>query len=187
MLSYWQQTKLCVRRRVQLALGDLPSLLIPIAAYIIQVSACVAHMFMPWSSDRISPAQAIIIGSTFYRITNDNTGFFSRGGVLFFAVFFNALQALSEITTAFSQRPIVVRQRGFAMVHPSCDALAQLLVDIPVKFVTVLIFDIIIYFFSNLSTALASQFFVFLLFTYLISLTMISESAVSSRSLSRLT
>ena len=179
MLSYWQQTKLCVRRRVQLALGDLPSLLIPIAAYIIQVSTYIAPMSAPHRLIAL-PLQAIIIGSTFYRITNANTGFFSRGGVLFFSVFFNALQALSEITTAFSQRPVVVRQRGFAMVHPSCDALAQLLVDIPVKFVTVLIFDIIIYFFSNLSTALASQFFVFLLFTYLISLTMISESPSSS-------
>lgn len=60
------------------------------------------------------------------------------------------------------------------MVHPSCDSLAQTLVDIPIKFFLVLIFDVILYFFTNLSTELASQFFVFFLFTYITTLTMIA-------------
>lgn len=61
VISYWQQTRLCIRRRVQLALGDIPSLVIPIIAAIIQ---------------------AIIMGSTFFRIPDSTIGFFSRGGVI---------------------------------------------------------------------------------------------------------
>lgn len=67
VISYWQQTQLCIKRRIQLAKGDLPSLLIPIIASIIQ---------------------AIIIGSTFFRISNSTSGFFSRGGVILY-VFLN--------------------------------------------------------------------------------------------------
>lgn len=99
VITYWQQTKLCIRRRLQLAWGNKPSLLIPII---------------------VSVIQSIIIGSTFFRIPDSTSGFFSRGGVLFFAILFNAFQAMAEITVSYAQRPVIVRQRRFAMVHPSC-------------------------------------------------------------------
>ena len=40
------------------------------------------------------------------------------------------------------QRPIVVRQRQYAMLRPSADILALNLVDVPFKFVTIVFFDV---------------------------------------------
>lgn len=51
---------------------------------------------------------------------------------------------MAEIPSAYTQRPVIVRQRRYAMVHPSCDALAQVLVDFPVKFVVIAVFDVIL-------------------------------------------
>lgn len=57
------------------------------------------------------------------------------------------------------------------MYHPAADAVAALVADYPVKFVTTLAFDLIIYFMTNLKREPAA-FFVFLLFTYVSTLCM---------------
>lgn len=64
LTTYWQQTRLAVRRRFQLLRGDLSTLVVQTAANIFQ---------------------ALIIGSVFYDITDTTAGYFSRGGVIFFA------------------------------------------------------------------------------------------------------
>lgn len=105
VISYWMQIKLAMRRRVQLAWGDKPTLIIPLVATIIQ---------------------GILTGSTFFRIPDSTIGFFSRGGVLFFAILFNAFQAMAEITVSYTQRPVIVRQRRYAMlVRRNCQFLRQ--------------------------------------------------------------
>jgi len=68
---------------------------------------------------------------------------------------------MAEITSSYSQRPIIVRQRGYAMLRPSADILALTLVDIPFKFITVFIFDLVLYFMVGLGYS-ADQFFIFL-------------------------
>lgn len=49
---------------------------------------------------------------------------------------------MAEITVSYSQRPIVVRQRQYAMLRPSADILALNLVDMPFKLVTIFFFDV---------------------------------------------
>lgn len=80
---------------------------------------------------------------------------------------------MAEITTSYAQRPIVVRQRQYAMARPSADVLAMNLVDLPFKAITIFLFDLILYFMSGLQYS-ASQFFVFLLFTYITNLAMLA-------------
>ena len=53
---------------------------------------------------------------------------------------------MAEITVSYSNRPIIVRQRQYAMVRPMADILAMQIVDIPFKLVTIFFFDLILYF-----------------------------------------
>ncbi|KZS99630.1 P-loop containing nucleoside triphosphate hydrolase protein [Laetiporus sulphureus 93-53] len=106
--------------------------------------------------------QGVIVGTIFLRISDSTTIFFSRGGVLFFALLFSALSTMAEIPALFGQRPIVLRHSKAAMYHPFVEALALTLVDLPISAVTAICFSIILYFVVRLQQT-AAQFFIFLL------------------------
>jgi ABC-type multidrug transport system ATPase subunit len=114
---------------------------------------------------------SLIMGSLFFSLPDSTSGFFSKSGVLFFAVLFNALQTLSEIGTQYAQRPIVQRQKTYAMYHPFVDAIASLVTMYPYKLLTVSIFNIVVYFMANLKQEVGA-FFIFWLTTYLATLAM---------------
>ena len=82
---------------------------------------------------------------------------------MFFALFFNSLAALSEISNAFAYRPISMKQKGYSFYHPSVEALQNILSDLPIKIVTAICFSFILYFLAGLKRT-AGQFFFFLLF-----------------------
>lgn len=152
LISYPMMAKLAMIRRYQMQMGDIATLAI----------VTIAAIF-----------QALIIGSVYYPLPLNTSGFFSRGGVMFFAILYNSFTGMAEITSSYAQRPILVRQRSFAMMRPSADMLALTLVDIPFKFATVVVFDVILYFLAGLQYS-ASQFFVFLLFTYVTNMAMLA-------------
>jgi len=108
---------------------------------------------------------ALIIGSVFYGTPNATAGFTSKGAVLFFAILINALSAISEINSLYSQRPIVEKHKSYAFYHPSTEAIAGIVLDIPIKFLQAVCFNIILYFLSGLRRE-PSQFFIFFLITY---------------------
>ncbi|SNX85670.1 probable SNQ2 - ABC transporter involved in multidrug resistance [Melanopsichium pennsylvanicum] len=146
------QIRLAIKRRAQIIWGDIAT----------QAVVTIASIF-----------QALIIGSVYYMAPKNTSGFFSRGGVLFFALLYNSFTAMSEITAGYAQRPIVIRQRRFAMIHPSSDALANTLLDMPIRLVTLICFDIILYFMVGLKHT-AGQFFVFFGTTLLVTFTMVA-------------
>ncbi|GAA5913660.1 hypothetical protein JCM5296_007276 [Sporobolomyces johnsonii] len=152
LISYPMMAGLAMKRRYQMQMGDIATLAIITTAAIFQ---------------------ALIIGSVYFQMPKNTSGFFSRGGVMFFAILYNSFTGMAEITSSYAQRPILVRQRGFAMLRPSADMLALTLVDVPFKFITVVAFDIILYFMAGLQYS-ASQFFVFLLFTFLTNMAMLA-------------
>jgi len=152
LISYPMMAKLAMVRRYQMQMGDIGTLAI----------VTIAAIF-----------QALIIGSVYYPLPDTTAGFFSRGGVMFFAILYNSFTGMAEITSSYAQRPILVRQRSFAMLRPSADMLALTLVDLPFKFATTAVFDIILYFLAGLQPS-ASQFFVFLLFTFITNLSMLA-------------
>lgn len=88
-------------------------------------------------------------------------------------VLYNSFTGMAEIATAFSARPVIVRHRQFAILRPSADILAQNFVDMPFKFVSTFFFDLVLYFMSGLQVS-ASQFFIFVLFTYITNLAMLA-------------
>ena len=93
---------------------------------------------------------SLVVGSAFYNIPPTTGGFFSKGAVLFFAILFNALIAISEINSLYAQRPIVEKHKSYAFYHPATEAIAGVVSDIPVKFCLAVAFNIILYFLARL-------------------------------------
>ncbi|GIK06980.1 hypothetical protein Aspvir_002633 [Aspergillus viridinutans] len=117
--------------------------------------------------------QALIIGSLFYNLPPTSGGVFTRGGVMFLILLFNALLAMAELTASFESRPIMLKHKSFTFYRPSAYALAQVVVDVPLVFIQVTLFELIVYFMANLSRT-PSQFFIQFLFIFSLTMTMYS-------------
>lgn len=113
---------------------------------------------------------ALIIGSVFYGTPDATIGFTSKGAVLFFAVLLNALSAISEINSLYSQRPIVEKHASYAFYHPWTEAMAGIVLDIPIKFMQAVAFNLVLYFLAGLRRE-PSQFFIFFLVRIALSIT----------------
>ncbi|KAL2847893.1 ABC-2 type transporter-domain-containing protein [Aspergillus pseudodeflectus] len=149
-MSVWEQVDLCMIRGFQRLKGDAS----------LTLSQLIGNFIM-----------ALIIGSVFYRLDNDTGSFYSRGALLFFAVLLNAFGSALEILTLYAQRPIVEKQARYAMYHPFAEAIASMLCDMPYKTLNAITFNIPLYFMTNLRQE-AGPFFVFLLFSFVTTLTM---------------
>ena len=144
-----------------------------------QVWACTHRQFLVMIGDKQSLVgkwggilfQAIIVGSLFYNLPATAQGVFPRGGVMFFMLLFNALLALAELTAAFESRPILLKHKSFQFYRPAAFAIAQTVVDVPLVFIQVFIFDVVVYFMANLSRT-AGQFFISVLFLFTLTMTM---------------
>ncbi|KAJ4303905.1 Multidrug resistance protein [Collariella sp. IMI 366227] len=165
-LSYMQQIQLCLWRGWKRLTGD-PSL---------SLGALIGNTIM-----------ALIISSVFYNMQPDTSSFFQRGALLFFACLMNAFASALEILTLYAQRPIVEKHAQYAFYHPSAEAIASMLCDMPYKLMNTLVFNITLYFMSNLRRE-AGAFFFFLLVSFFTVLTMsmmFRTIASSSRTLSQ--
>ncbi|KAJ5385846.1 hypothetical protein N7509_008387 [Penicillium cosmopolitanum] len=149
-LSVPMQIRLCTQRAFQRMKGDLATAIAPLIVQIIL---------------------SLIIGSVFYATPDTADYFFQKGAVCYFAVLMNALLTMNEILQLYSQRPIVEKQAGYAFVHPFTEALASLIVDLPIKLVRISAFSIVLYFMANLRQE-AANFFIFYLFLIVAVMTM---------------
>ncbi|ORX96976.1 ABC-2 type transporter-domain-containing protein [Clohesyomyces aquaticus] len=105
---------------------------------------------------------AIVTGTVWLNIPQTSTGAFTRGGVLFIALLFNAFQAFSELASTMLGRPIVNKHRAFTFHRPSALWIAQIGVDLLFSSVQILVFSIIVYFMTGLVRD-AGAFFIFVL------------------------
>lgn len=143
-LSYTQQIKLCLWRGWKRLTGD-PSL---------TVGSLIGNFIM-----------ALIIGSVFYNLQRNSSSFFQRGSLLFFACLMNAFASALEILTLYSQRPIVEKHSRYAFYHPSAEAVASMICDLPYKISNGVVFNLVIYFMTNLRRE-PGHFLFFLLISY---------------------
>ncbi|KAI1134643.1 ABC-2 type transporter-domain-containing protein [Hypoxylon sp. FL0543] len=165
-LSYWQQIKLCLWRGWQRLIGD-PSL---------TIGALIGNFIM-----------ALIIGSVFYNLQDNTSSFFQRGALLFFACLMNAFASALEILTLYAQRPIVEKHSRYALYHPSAEAVASMLCDMPYKIANSIVFNITLYFITNLRREPGAFFFFLLItfFTVLVMSMIFRTIASASRTLSQ--
>ncbi|PYH97939.1 hypothetical protein BO71DRAFT_395761 [Aspergillus ellipticus CBS 707.79] len=165
-ISLYEQVMLCLVRGFQRLQGDAS----------LTMSQLIGNFIM-----------ALIIGSVFYNLSGDTSSFYSRGALLFFAVLLNAFSSALEILTLYAQRPIVEKQSRYAMYHPFAEAIASMLCDMPYKIGNAIIFNVTLYFMTHLRRT-PGAFFVFLLFSFITTMTMsmlFRTMASSSRSLSQ--
>ncbi|KAK2812215.1 GTPase-activating protein [Emmonsiellopsis sp. PD_5] len=73
-----------------------------------------------------------------------------------------------------AQRPIVAKHVSFALYYASVEAFAGILADLPIKFASSTVFNVIIYFLGDLRRE-PGPFFIFFLFTFI---TMLAMSAI---------
>lgn len=165
-LSYVQQINLCLWRGFQRLKGD-PSLTF-------------TQLFGNF-------AMALVLGSVFYNMQMNTNSFFQRGAVLFFAILVNAFGSALEILTLYAQRPIVEKHSRYALYHPSAEAWASMLTDMPYKILNAIIFNITLYFMVNLNRH-PGPFFFFMFVSFVATLTMsmlFRTIASTSRTLSQ--
>ncbi|KAH7270978.1 ABC-2 type transporter-domain-containing protein [Fusarium solani] len=144
-ISILMQVRLCTKRAYQRIWNDISA----------TATACVTQLVM-----------ALIIGSIFYGTPDATVGFYAKGSVLFMAVLLNALTAISEIASLYAQREIVTKHASFAFYHPFAEGAAGIAAAIPIKFVTAVFFNIVLYFLAGLRRE-PGNFFLYFLITYI--------------------
>ncbi|PSR76755.1 ABC-2 type transporter-domain-containing protein [Coniella lustricola] len=165
-LDYVHQVQLCLWRGFKRLQGD-PSL---------TIGALIGNTGM-----------ALIISSVFFNLQMTTSSFFQRGALLFFACLMNAFASALEILTLYAQRPIVEKHARYAMYHPSAEAVASMLCDLPYKIGNTIVFNLTLYFMSNLRRE-PGPFFFYLLTCFLATLAMsmiFRTIASTSRTLSQ--
>ncbi|TVY38692.1 ZEB2-regulated ABC transporter [Lachnellula occidentalis] len=149
-LSYMGQVKICLQRGFWRLKGD-PTL---------TLTQLFGNFIM-----------SLIISSIFYNMKPTTTSFFSRSAVLFFAILVNAFGSALEILTLYAQRPIVEKHSRYAFYHPSCEAMASMITDLPYKITNAFTFNITLYFMCNLNRH-PGNFFYFVLISFMMTLVM---------------
>lgn len=144
IISLWMQVRLCTKRAYQRIWNDISA----------TATQAISNVVM-----------ALIIGSIFYGQPAATVSFYGRGSVLFMAILMNALTSISEITGLYDQRPIVEKHASYAFYHPAAEAAAGIVADIPVKFVTAVCFNLVLYFLADLRRQ-PGPFFLYFLITY---------------------
>ncbi|PGH02399.1 hypothetical protein GX51_04707 [Blastomyces parvus] len=114
---------------------------------------------------------ALLLGSMYYNLKPDTSSLYYRGGVVFFAILFNAFASQLEVLTVYAERPVIEKQHKYAFYHQSAQAIASYLIDLPYKTVNMIVFNLVIYFMANLRRE-AGPFFFFCLTTYVLTLVM---------------
>ncbi|PSK43144.1 Brefeldin A resistance protein [Elsinoe australis] len=149
-LSFNQQIKLCLWRGFKRLKAD-PS---------ITLSQLIGNFI-----------NVLVISSVFYNLNYTTESFYSRGALLFFAVLMNAFGSALEILTLYAQRPIVEKHQRYALYHPAAEAFASMLTDMPYKILNAIIFNLTLYFMTNLRRE-PGAFFFFFLFSFILTLVM---------------
>ncbi|KAG0195649.1 hypothetical protein BGX33_002856, partial [Mortierella sp. NVP41] len=115
--------------------------------------------------------KAAVVGTCFLLLPTTSNGAFTRGGVLFFSLLFNALISQAELPRSLQGRPILYKLKNYAMYRPSSFGLAQIVLDLPVIIVHILLFSVVLYFLAGLQRT-AGKFFFFVLVLSLATLCM---------------
>ncbi|KAI8264263.1 ABC transporter G family member 11 [Colletotrichum sp. SAR11_239] len=116
-------------------------------------------LFLSWLRSIVI---AIVLGTLFFRLGSTSASAFSKGGLMFISLLFNAFQAFSELGSTMTGRSIVNKHKAYAFHRPSALWIAQIIVDQAFAATQILVFSVIVYFMSGLVRD-AGAFFTFYL------------------------
>ena len=170
LISVPMQVRALMLRRVQILKGDKLTVGLNVGYAPLQVSSVILLMDRALASSSWKPSSSalssIISQTRLLRFTRGVVFCFCKQGLRSFtalhltlhsAILFSALTTMAEIPALFSQREIVLRHYKAAMYHPFVESMALTLVDVPITFVTLIFFCIILYFLAHLQRT-AGQF-----------------------------
>ncbi|TBU62153.1 ABC-transporter [Dichomitus squalens] len=123
------------------------------------------------TSFTLSWALALVIGAAYYNLQLTSQGAFTRGSVVFAGLLTCTLDTFGEMPVQMLGRPILKKQTNYALYRPAAVVIANTLSDIPFSAVRVFVYNLIIYFMSDLARN-AGGFFTYHLFIYIAFLTM---------------
>lgn len=152
-LSYLQQVQLCVWRGFRLLKGD-PS---------ITIFQLVANFI-----------QFLIVSSLFYNLPADTNSLLRRATLIFVVVVLTAFSSILEILSLYAKRHVVEKHNRYALYHPSAEAIAAIITDLPYKLTNSIVVNVTLYFMTNLNRTIGAFFF-FLLVSFFMTLSMVSE------------
>lgn len=111
--------------------------------------------------------ESLVVSSVFYNLPVDTSTFLRRGILMFYIILVNLFASILEIFTLYAKRRTVEKHARYAFYHPSAEALASMVVDIPYKVVNAIVLNTIAYFMGNLRREPGPYFF-FLLISFTI-------------------
>lgn len=150
LLSVPMQLRLCLVRAYRRALNDRAGI----------IATAVLQMLI-----------AVLISSLFFDIPDNSGGLSQRASVIFLAVLTNNMIAMFEVNVLYGQRPIVEKQARYSFVRPFTEALAGVIIDLPIKTLRALLASVIVYFMANLRRE-PGHFFIYVLFQVVSVITM---------------
>ncbi|KAI8286692.1 ZEB2-regulated ABC transporter 1 [Colletotrichum sp. SAR11_240] len=150
MITYHRQVRLCLWRGWKRLVAD-PGFTISSLVYNIIVG--------------------FVLGSMFFNLKTDSSTFYYRGGIIFFALLFNAFASEMEVLTLYAQRPVVEKHNRYALYHQSAEAISSYIIELPYKITNVFTFNSILYFMANLNRE-PGPFFFFCLVSFAVLLAM---------------
>jgi ATP-binding cassette, subfamily G (WHITE), member 2, SNQ2 len=108
-IPYYNQIILTAKRHAVLRLQDKSGLLVK------AVNAAVV---------------SILVGTVYWQLPETSAGAFTRGGVIFITLLYNAFTAFAELPSAIAGRPILQKQTGYGLFRPSALYMGQFCVDV---------------------------------------------------------
>lgn len=140
------------------------------APFYLQVWALMQRQFLIKWQDKFSLVVswittifvAILLGTVWLDLPQTSAGAFTRGGVLYISLLFNAFQAFGELASTMLGRSIVNKHRAYTFHRPSALWIAQIIVDLAFAAVKIFVFSVMVYFMCHLVRD-AGAFFAFYL------------------------
>lgn len=93
---------------------------------------------------------AIVLGTLYLNLGDTSSSAFSKGGLMFISLLFNAFQAFSELGGVMTGRAIVNKHKAYAFHRPSALWIAQIIVDQAFAASQIMVFSVIVYFMTSL-------------------------------------
>lgn len=115
---------------------------------------------------------SLITASIFYGLADNTSTLFPRGTLLFATILMTTLNCAMKVLSVWEQRPIVEKHKGYALYRPAAEALSDIIIDLPVRFITSGGFCLCLYFLTDLRQGLGH----FLLYYIITILSMLSMS-----------
>lgn len=115
--------------------------------------------------------ESLVVSSIFYNMPQDSSSMFRRNLMIFYTLMINVWTAALEVLTLYSKRKIIEKHVRYALYHPSMEAVASIVMDIPFKLVNAVCINVTLYFMCNLRRE-PGPFFFFYLLAFTITITM---------------